>query len=253
MKSIELGSIITVILFGGGLLGMLARRVLPENHLSDETKDLITVSMAVIGTLSALVLGLLLSSASSSFGARNQEVMEISADMVRLDRLLRRYGPATDESRVLLRRYVAMKKQDLFPETATGSPNVDNPQTIALLETLQNGLLELKPANNKQQWLQSQALQLAVDVAKTRWALAQQSANAIPIPFLVAMVFWLMILFVSFGLFAPRNPTAIAALLLSAMAVSAAVGLILEMESPLQGIVRVSSAPMHHALQEISR
>jgi len=120
MKLVEVGLPILAILFGGALLGMLASRLLPERHLSSDTRTLISALMAVIGTLSALVLGLLLATANSSFSVRNQEVMQISANVIRLDRLLRRYGPAADQSREILRQYAAMKTHDLFPKAPAG-------------------------------------------------------------------------------------------------------------------------------------
>ncbi len=66
--------------------------------------------------------------------------------------------------------------------------------------------------------------------AQARWLVAAQ--NSIPLPFLVTLVFWLAILFISFGLFAPRNATAVMVLLLCAVSVSAAIFLFLEMDRP---------------------
>jgi hypothetical protein len=252
MKLVEVGLPILAILFGGAVLGMLASRVLPERHLSSDTRTLISALMAVIGTLSALVLGLLLATANSSFSVRNQEVMQISANVIRLDRLLRRYGPAADQSREILRQYAAMKTHDLFPEGAS-RPNVDNPRTIARLEELEDGLLALKPANNRQQRLQSEALRLVNEVATARWSLVQRGSSGIPRAFLVVLGFWLLLLFVNFGLFAPPNALTIAALFVGALAVSGAFQLVVDMDAPFQGTVRISSAPMSHALEEISR
>ena len=154
--------------------------------------------MAVVGTLSALVSGLLLSTASSSFATRNQEVVQISANLIPLERLLRRYGPAAETSPRCSSPVCRNEMQDLFPET--GPPDLDNPRMINVFEELENGVLALKPGNNTQQWLQSQALRLANQAATTHWALAQQSPSSIPFLFLIALVFWLTIVFVSFGL-----------------------------------------------------
>jgi hypothetical protein len=253
MKFVEVGLFVLAILFCGALLGMLISRMLPERHLSSETKALISALMAVIGTLSALVLGLLLATANGSFGVRNQEVMQISANMIRLDRLLRRYGPAADQSREILRQYAAMKTRDLFPEGARSRPNVDDPQTIALIEDVEDRLLALKPGNNSQQWLQTQALHLVNEVATARWALVGQSSTGVPRAFLVILGFWLLIVFVNFGLFAPPNALTIAALFVCAVAVSGAFQLVVDMDAPFQGTVRISSTPMHHALEELSR
>ena len=99
--SVPIGVIIDVILFGSALLAMAAARFLPEHHLSPETKGVVSVSVAVVGTLSALVVGLLISNSNTSFTAKSQEVTQISADVINLDRMLRRYGPEAQDIRVL--------------------------------------------------------------------------------------------------------------------------------------------------------
>jgi hypothetical protein len=173
----------------------------------------------VVGTLTALVLGLLIAGASSSFNTKNQEVVLIAADVIRVDRLLRRYGPEAEGLRDLLRRYIAMKIQDLFPEGTTKLPNLENPRTVALLEDLQDKLAAFDASNPNQRWLQSQALQLVSAIAGARWLLVEQNTVGIAVPLLAVVVFWLTLLFLSFGLFAPRNATAILALFLCALAV----------------------------------
>jgi hypothetical protein len=239
-------------MFGGALLGMLLSRFLPEHHLSSETRAVVSVSMATVGTLSAFVLGLLVSTGSSSFATKNQEIRQFSNDLIRLDRLLRRFGPAAQTSRNVLHRYAATKMLDLFPAEGAAPPQLDNLQTLRLLEQLEDEVSSLRPAGSTQQWLQSQALQIAGDLETTRWALAQESSSLIPLPLLGAMIIWLAVIFVSFGLFAPRNATTIAALFFAAFALAAAVKITIDMET-LQGRVRISSTPMHHALEEISR
>jgi type III secretory pathway component EscR len=152
--------VVLVIVFCSALLGMLLSRILPQNHLTDQTKSVVTVSMGVVGTLTALVLGLLIAAAASSFNTKNQEVILIAADVIRVDRLLRRYGPEAEPLRDLLRRYTAMKIQDLFAEGTNKLPSLENPRTVALLEELQDRLVAFDASNPNQRWLQSQALQL---------------------------------------------------------------------------------------------
>jgi hypothetical protein len=249
----EIGIVILPVLFSGALLGMLIGRLLPPDHVSSETKAVISVSMAVVGTASALVLGLLTSSANSSFSTRNTEVSRMSADIIRLDRLLRRYGREADASRDGLQRYTAMKFDDLFPGGTGGKPNVDNPATLETMEDVQNAILALKPGDDRQHWLIVQALQIAAEISETRWLLVQQSGSSIPLPFLIMLVFWLTLLFASFGLFAPRNFTTIAALFLCSLAISGGIEMVHDMDNPFEGVVHVSSAPMRHAMEVIRR
>ena len=246
-----IGLAVLAILFCSAMFGMLVGRILPEHHLTAETKGVITVSTGVIGTLTALVLGLLIGAASSSFNTKNQEVVLIAADVVQLDHLLRSYGPEVEGLRDLLRRYAATKTQDFFPEGSTRSPNLKNPRTVALLEELQGRLVALDPSNANQRWLQSQALQLVSSIAGARWLLVEQNRIGIAVPLLVLVVFWLCLLFFSFALFAPRNATVTTALFICALAAAGAIYMTLELSTPFRGIVRISSKPMKEALDEI--
>ena len=243
---------VLAIVFCSAILGMLVSRILPQNHLTDQTKSVVTVSTGVVGTLTALVLGLLIAAASSSFNTKNQDVILIAADVIRMDRLLRHYGPEAEGLRDLLRRYTAMKIQDLFPEGTNKLPNLENPRTVALLEELQDRLVAFDANNPNQRWLQSQALQLVSAIAGARWLLAEQNTIGIAVPLLVVVVFWLSLLFLSFGLFAPRNATAILALFLCALAVAGAIEMTQELNRPFRGIIRISSKPMKEALDQIS-
>jgi hypothetical protein len=254
MPSIQLGFTILGIVFCSAMLGMLIGRALPAHHVSADMKGTVSLALGVIGTLSALVIGLLMAGGSSSFNTKRQEVMRISADLIQIDRLMRRYGPEADGLRALLGQYTEAKIQDLFGGGRGTPPDTQNLKTVGLLEEVQEKMLALKPGNDTQHWLQSQALQLSSEVASTRWLLFEASAtSAIPFPFLVLVVLWLAILFTGFGLFAPRNPTAIAALFLCAVAVSGAILMTLDFERPFRGMLRISDAPMRNALQEIGR
>ena len=133
------------------------------------------------------------------------------------------YGPQADPARDLLRRYTILKIDLTWPKERTRKPVLDDPAALELLETLQDELRALEPKSEAQRWLQSRALQVSGDLAQTRWKLAVQNVSAIPRPFLMVVVAWLTFLFASFGLFAPRNPTVITVLLVTALSVSAAI------------------------------
>ena len=88
MGSIGISSIVFACVFGGALLGMFIRALLPQHHLSGETKDVVKLGMGIVATLSALVLGLLIASAKGSFDAQSTELTQMSAKVILLDRLL---------------------------------------------------------------------------------------------------------------------------------------------------------------------
>jgi hypothetical protein len=237
--------------FANAMVGMLIRRKLPENHLSDETKSLVTLSMGVVGTLTALVLSLLIATASSTFNTRNQEITVIGAKVIQLDRLLRRYGPEADDVRDLLRRYTAMRLQDLFP-AGGATPVLEDPRTLALFEELEDRLARMEGNSAYRRWLLSQALALTADLTEVRWLLVGQNVLGIPVPVLLVVLFWLCLLFMSFGLFAPTNATVTVVLFLCAVAVAGAIQTILDLSRPFEGVVRVSVEPLRHALDVIN-
>ena len=246
-----IGFIVLVMVFGGAILGMLIRRKLPESHLSDETQSVVRLSMGVVGTLTAMVLGLLVATASTTFNTRNQEVTQLAAKVIQLARLLQRYGPEADGERDLLRLYTSMKLQDLFPQ-GRAEPVLENPRTIILFEELQDRLAAMEGHSAQQRWMLSQAQALTSYIADVRWLLIEQDVLGIPVPVLLVVLFSACLLFMSFGLFAPSNATVGVALFLCALAVAGAIQTILDLSRPFEGVLRVSDQPLRHALETIS-
>ena len=199
-------------------------------------------------TFSALVLGLLISNASTSFSALGGEVTTLSAQLLRLDGLLARYGPETGLARETLRQYAELKTADLFPDDPADLRLADL-ETYQLLQQLEDSILALKPASTRDKWWLDQAMTLAGKIGDTRWLLTQQAGQGTPKAFLALLVFWLTLLFASFGLFAPRNLTSAVTLTLCALAVAGAMGMILELERGFGGLVHISPQPMHQAVK----
>jgi hypothetical protein len=121
------------------------------------------------------------------------------------------------------------------------------------METVQMMLLKVTPATDAQRQLFAAAQQIIGELRESRWLMIEQSQHAIPIVFLVVLLFWLTMLHISFGLFAPRNATVVTVLLICALSVSGAIFLILDMSHPMQGMVKVSSAPMRMALEHLGQ
>lgn len=249
MSSFAIGSIVFICVFGGALFGMFLRAALPEHHLSTESKDAVKVGIGLIATMAALVLGLLVATAKASYDTKSNELTEMSANTVMLDRMLAHYGPETRPIRELLRRSGEHALELLWPQNGQ-APRLE---PAGGAETLYDAIEALSPKNDAQRALQSEALNLTVDIGKMRWLLFEQSGSSISTPFLVVLVFWLTIIFMSFGLFAPHNLTVIATLLVCALSVSGAIFLILELDRPFEGVIRISSAPVRNALAHLGR
>jgi len=229
------------------------RTVLPEHHLRDASKDAVKLGTGLIATLVALVLGLLVGSAKNSFDTVTTGLTQSSAKIILLDHLLARYGPETMEARHLLHRTVASAIELIWPEDKTGKVELKAFEAMTGSETVQDKLRELTPHKESQRLILAQALQISGELAQAHWLVTEEMRSSLPTPFLVVLIFWLVILFISFGLFAPRNSTVIAILLLCALSVSTAIFLILEMNHPLEGMIKVSGATLRKALGHLGQ
>jgi hypothetical protein len=243
--------IVFVCVFGSALLGLHLRAMLPEHHLSEESIGVIKLATGLIATMAALVLGLLVSSAKSSFDTTNSELVQNAADVIQLDRVLAKYGPQTQEIRALLKHNYAGAVQILASGNASQLAQLNSPETINRSEDFQRKVEELAPSNDAQRGLKAHALQIVERVYAARWLALLQAKGSIPISLLIVLVAWLSIIFGTFGLFAPRNGTIIAALIMCALSTAGAIYLIEEMSTPLDGMVRVSVAPMRDTLARL--
>ena len=246
-----IGSIVFACIFGGAMIGMFLRGVLPEHHLNAESKDVVKLAMGLIGTMTALLLGLLVASTKASYDARKGELVQMSANFVLLDRLLAHYGPETKPERDELRDSVTRLIAGVWSPSGNDTAKLDPSATGS--EAIFDQIQQLTPQTDAQRMLRTEALTLAMNLGQTRWLLFEQSGSSISIPFLMAMVFWLSIIFASFGLFAPKNMTVVISLLLAAISVSGAIFLILELDRPFEGIIQISSAPLRSALMHLGR
>ena len=250
MTPVALSVVVFTCVFGGAILGMVLGRVLPEHHMSSESKDVVKLGTGLIGTMAALVLGLVVASAKSSYDAQSNELTDVSAKTILLDRTLADYGPETRDIRGVLRDAVAQAIDRVWPKDSSKAPQL-KPQPIVAV--LFNRIEGLNPQNDLQRSLKAQALNLILDIGQTRVLMFEQSGNPISAPFLIILTFWLAIIFLSFGMYAPVNATVVVTLLVCAISVSAAIFLVIELGEPYQGLVRLSSTPLRNALAELDR
>jgi len=254
MSSLEVSLVALLCLIAGVLLGMWLQYLLPDHHLSRESQDTVKLGAGMVATMSALVLGLLVSSAKSSFDAVNVAIAQNGARIIQLDRLLAEYGTETRDVRDRLKTSVAGQVQKVWGGSAApGGSGLHAMEKSTAMLGLQAGLRALAPQSDLQKSLLNQSLQICSEVWQNRLLILEEQQSPLPPVFLVLLVFWLTLLFLSFGLFAPRNVTVFAVLLVCALSVSSAVFLILEMSHPLDGYIKVSSAPLLKALELIGR
>ena len=251
MGALATSSIVFLCVFGGAVVGIFSRSSLPEHHLSADSKEAVKLATGLVATMAALVLGLLVSSAKSSYDMQSAELTDMSARVVLLDRMLAHFGPETKEARDALRDGVVANLDRVWPQERGRTSKMIAPSTG--VEAVLDRIQALTPKDDTQRSLKAQAFSMAIGLGQTNWLLFVQGATSVSKPMLVILVFWLTAIFTSFGLFAPRNTLVTAALFVAGLSVSGAIFLILEMYAPFSGLIEISSAPLRFALAHLGK
>ncbi len=255
MSPIAVGMIVFVCVFTGALVGMALQWVLPRTHLTEETKDVVKLGMGLVATMTALILGLVTASAKGAFDHHDNAIKTGAAGILQLDRTLAQYGPETAALRARLKELAAYRLALTWPEEAGGRETIppDSPNMTITVEAMATAIHALTPTTDAQRSLQSRALDMAGRLQETRWQILGGMGSSVQTPFLGIVVFWLTMIFGSFGLFAPRNGTVVAVLFVCALSVAASMFLIVEMDDPYTGMMKVSSAPVRYALDHLGQ
>ena len=248
--------IISLVIFGcvigAVLMGRALSRRLPADHLSADTKETVKLAMGLLATMSALLLGLLVASAKGSYDNARNEVIQMAAKVVFLDRVLGGYGPETAEVRARLRDAV-----EQMAHSSMQPPQANTPGNLAPNTQVGNAIYlaiqHLTPNDEMQRSLKAQATTLAIELGQLRTLLVAESISSISKPLLIVVAFWLMVIFLTFSLIAPHNAMATFALIISAVSVATAIFLVLELDRPFSGLLRISSKPLLNVLSQLEK
>ena len=252
MNDLSISLLVFAVIFGGALLGVVARPLLSESHLQQDSKDVVKMATGLIGTLAALVLGLLVASAKTSFDQKTNQVRQLTATVILLDELLAQYGPEAAPLRIRLRQSIAPLADRIWHEEEVSAGKPVHFESSAQSLAFENELERLTPNNDSQRSLQSRAISAFTEGARTRLLLFAQAGGSIPTPFLIILVFWLGAIFVSFTLFARTNLVVMASLLVCALSFAGAIFLVLELDNPFTGLMGISSATLRSALSPLN-
>jgi hypothetical protein len=248
-------SIISLILFVGLvgviLLGGYLRRLVPAEHLNADSKDVVKLALGLVGTMTAILLGLLISSAKQTFDTTRSEVTQMAAKVALLDRVLNLYGAEAMEARRALRDTIADGVRQTWPAERTAPTRLDPNEQMG--DAFYVAVHHLSPQNDTQHDLKTQATNLMVQLAELRALLQAQAIPSLSKPLLMALVSWLVVIFFGFSLLAPANPTSTLALVAGAFSVACAVFIILELNYPFAGAIRIPSEPMTNVLNHLGK
>jgi len=238
-------------IFAGGLVGLNLHRLLPPDHRSKETQDVVRLGIGMLSVLASLVLGLLIATAKTSYDTADHAIRSYAAELALLNETLRDYGGAASVPRDLLRTYTEHMLQAGWPTDGTRPAGLADDASELLLEHVREAIRALKPIDDGQRSLQVQASDINVTLLRQRWLLIEQQGPSVQRVVLVILVSWVTVIFASFGMNAPRNGTVVAVLLICSLAIGGAIFLILEMDRPMDGIMQVSSWPLRNALSQM--
>jgi len=237
---------------GAALIGALLRARLPTHHFEPESKDVLKLVMGLIATLSALVLGLLIASAQSSYNSQVEALEKMGANVVEMDRFLALYGPETADARDLERQSVVQLHARVWSTGGMSREAISTSRGPTPVYKLYRDLASLEPKNEAQRFALNRAMELGDEIGLTRMLMYEQAGTMISPPFLVILIFWISALFLGFGLLARFNATLVVVLFVGALSVSGAILLILELHNPYRGLIQLSDAPIREALAQLA-
>jgi len=241
--------VVMCFILGGIAIGARLRSRLPEHHLSPESENVVKLGVGLIATMSALVLGLLIASSKTTYDLKTNELNQITADSLLIDQLLAQYGPETKPIREQLRDSLQAMTNMLWNEEK-GTSRVFTPSSAGVeVYRLLNGL---SPQTDMQRALSSQISETTKHLSQLRLVLFAQSDSAIPSPFIFILMFWLTLIFGSFSLFGPTNPTVLAFLILCAASAAGAIFFILQLNDPFAGILQIPKSTLINAVGPVT-
>ena len=250
MSPLHQACIAFALIIGSAALGAFLRTKLPEQHLTGDSKDVIKLAVALIATMSALVLALLFASTRTSFERTSGYVSRMTTNIAELDKLLKEYGPEAKPIRVALRDEIgplidSIWQEDAAPQSASAEEKGHGDSVLYMLR-------ELTPANKVQASILARALQVSTDLGQTQLTLLSQPGDSISNTFIIVLIIWLMFIFAVFSMSSPPNATLFSVLFLCVLSASAAIYLILELGLPFGGLMQVSSDGLRTALKPLN-
>jgi hypothetical protein len=231
-------------LLGAAFAGWSSNTRLSSKNLQDDTNATVRLVANLFVVMTSLTIGLMMNSAKNSFDANDRNVRTLATDIILLDRTMRALGPSSDEPHRRLIEYVrvSLKNPSIVDE---------DPRAEALLDAVGTSLRSLRFSDRQQTALWNDARALYRQTVQQRWVVVEQPGGSIPTLLIVVLIGWLAIIFASFGYRAPRNAVVLTSFVSAAFLISATLFLILDMDTPATGFIKVSDGPIRHVLTEL--
>jgi len=247
---IGIGLIVFVVAMSGAFFGIYLQKIIPRHHRNPASKDAIKISTGLVATMAAVVLGFMVASAKDSFEQKRRQLEHVGAIAMHLDAILDLYGPEANGARAALRHVLERATKLLSGSDPSILPVM---QPSPFMHQLDSAVAQLVPVNDTQREVKNAALQLCFELGMQRWVLVEQRTGFIELTYVWILTLWLLFIFVGFGLFAPANYTVMIAFFIAAFSVSCAIVLVIELDRPLTGFIRLPADPLEFTLQNMGQ
>jgi hypothetical protein len=249
LSAVAVGLIAFGLILASIAIGLTMRKWVPESHISGDSKEVIRLATALIGTMAAVVLALLFASTRTSYEATNSSVGRMTTSVIELDHMLQEYGPEGQALRKALRQDTLTIIASIWQDDTAVRADANAPGGQVRVLTM---LRQMTPANPLQAAVQARALLVSGDLEQTRLSLIAQPTDSISKPFVIVLVLWLCFIFLSFSMSAKANTTLVVILVICAFSASSAIYLILELEQPFDGLMQIPNTAFRNALPPLS-
>lgn len=253
MSSLLIAGMSLLCAFGGVVCGMLLRRLVPEPHLDTDSIEGIKLGTGIIATMAALVLGLLIGGAKSSFDSHSASLQQLASNLAYLDRTLAHYGPDAAAARAHLREMIPLIIDRIWPRDGVQQFDAPNAAIADRSRAMFDAIRALRPADEAQQDARDHALQMNSDMTRARWQITHRDYDTLPFPFLIVLLFWFFVLFASLGAFWTRNATVVAVFFICSLSVASAMFLIVDLDQPFEGVIQVSQGTLVDLLSQLGK
>jgi hypothetical protein len=264
MRNVVSAIFLLAMLCGSAALGFFVNARLPEKHRSRDSIELVQLGVSLLVTFTAIVLGLLTTSVKGGYDVAFAARGAYAGQLAQFDRCLRDYGPETQHTREQLHSYVAAviastwpweqpPKGVPYPDTAKMARTGESPVLAELMNNIGYELHSLQPVDRLHENLMAACVNQYAELLRRRWTVIEGVRASLSTPFYWVLMFWLVILFASFGLRAPPNSMSLIVVALCALSVTAAVFVILELDLPYGAWFGIPSESMRNALADMMR
>ena len=248
MSALTFAAFVFIATFLAAMLGFQFQRFVPTRYTDDATEGSVKVVLGMLSVLTTVVLGFVTAEAKNSFDSAAKIISDTAVRLVSIDRVLADFGESADPVRANIKHVAKDWIARIHSPAGDAHADLRAVQRGEELEDLFGQIKLLKPVSDAQREDQDRAVDLATGILHDRWVLTTERAASTPTIFLLVVLAWLALEFFIFGLFADRNAMVMAATFLGALTVASAMFLVLDLEGPMTGPMRVSTKALERAV-----